>query len=234
VSAVAIRAKRLELASFLSEQGRKGEYVAGTLTAEGDFASRGANPADWIGNLTGQGKVIVEQGALRNRNLLRENLERITQIPGVGLLFRIDLGPRFDALLRSPDTSFDRLTAAVRVQASRVYFDSLTLTHPDYGIQLEGWYGLDQTIDARGTLLVRSDLSSAMVGKVKELIYLSDPQGQVVIPFVFQGSFPGAQVRPNIGDLAAKTLTNVGMDLIDQGIKSVLEKLGESKEAAGL
>ncbi len=225
---IAWKADALELDSFLSAEEKKAEYVAGRLSCAVNMSARGKEMDILKRTLTGAGTVRIEDGAIKNRNFLKENFERITQIPGLGLIFQINLGPRFDALLHSPDTAFQNLEAEIQIANERVFFQSFHLRHADYRIFLNGSAGFDHSIDFRGSLLIHTALGEALVKKVKELVYLSDNQSQLSIPFVYRGRFPGAIPQPNVGDLAARTISTIGTQLLEEGLSKLFGKPQES------
>jgi len=218
-----IKIDNLDLSSFLTPEQKQGEYFTGILSADMTVSARGKQAEDLTASLNSAGFVTIASGALKNKNLLRENLQRITQIPGVGSLFEFNLGPKFDALLQSRDTQFSHFKANFKISNETATFQSIELTHEDYEVSLKGSAGLDQSIDLKGSLLIRSTLSEAMLKKVKELTLILDGNSQLVIPFIYRGRIPGAVPQPDLGNLAARTIQAVGTELLEQGLTALLK-----------
>lgn len=228
-----VKVERLDLASFLTEHQKEREYFSGFLTVAASFTAQARDLETIKQTVTGKGTAHLDSGALKNRNVLRENLERISQIPAIGTLFQLNLGPRFDALLKSPDTTFDTADVNFQIANRRVSIERLELDHADYAVSLRGFYQLDGPIDLSGALLVRNPLSEAMIKKVKELVYLAAPEGHISIPFTCRGAFPGISIQPNVGNLVKQTVNNLGTELLQEGLTKLLEKgLPQSKTSA--
>ncbi len=225
-----IKIDRLDLSTFLTAEQKRGEYFTGILSAELTASARGSQAEDLQRTLSSAGYVTIDSGALKNKNLLRENLERITQIPGIGALFEFDLGPRFDVLLKSNDTQFDQFKTNYKISNQAVTLQSIELTHQDYAMGLKGSAGLDGFIDLKGSLVIGQVLSEAMLKKVKELSLILGPEGQLTIPFIYRGRVPGAVPQPDFGNLAARTIQTVGAELLEQGLAQLLKPKKSSEE----
>lgn len=213
----------LDIASFFDAEQKKAEYFSGTLSGNVSLQAGGNTSMDLVRTLSGTAKLDITDGALKNRNLLSENLNKITSIPGLNILFTVDLGPRFQELLQSPDTAFQKMELVFGIDTWKVNVERLNLIHPDYLIQLEGVYMLDQSVDFAGLLLIGEELGLAMIKKVKELAYLADEKGQIPIPFVVRGQFPGFSVTPNVSAVVQKTIENVGAELLGQALDSFFQ-----------
>lgn len=218
-----IKVDHLDLSTFLTPEQKRGEYFTGILSADLTASARGMQVDELKRSLNSAGYVVIDSGALKNKNLLRENLQRITQIPGIGALFQINLGPRFDALLQNSDTQFDQFKANFKASNSTVLFQSIELTHQDYAMGLNGSATFDSVVDFKGSLVIQPQLSEAMIKKVKELSLILDREGQLVIPFLLRGRVPGAVPQPDLGNLAARTIETVGTELLEKGLTKLLK-----------
>ncbi len=215
--------QNLDLSSFYSPEQQAQEYFAGSMSGNVSLSASGGASNDLVRSLSGAGEFEIKSGALKNKNILRENLEKITQIPGVNLLFQVDLGPKFKNLLEQRDTNFDLMQLKFGVQEWRVNIQSLILQASDYSVSFAGFYLLDQSIDLNGSLVIGPLLSQAMTGKVHEFAWISDREGQILIPFIMRGKFPGAAIAPNLGTIAQKTIETVGAEVLSQALDSLLK-----------
>ncbi|PIQ85430.1 MAG: hypothetical protein COV74_08950 [Candidatus Omnitrophica bacterium CG11_big_fil_rev_8_21_14_0_20_45_26] len=224
--------KNLDIASFYTPAQREQEYLAGSVYGNVALTTSGKSAIDIVRSLQGEGHLQVINGALKNRNILRENLEKITQIPGLNILFQVDLGPAYQTLLNSPDTSFQELNTALKIERMRVHIQSLSIQHPEYSIGLSGTFGFNLEADLQGSLALHKTMAAALIKKVKELVWIANPAGEIVIPFSYQGVYPHANLKPDVGHLVKQTVETVGMDLLNQALNQFLAPEESQKTSA--
>ncbi len=227
-----ITATDFDVASLYSAEQKNREYFSGLLSSESEVSTKGRTADEIKNSMLGKGWVRVKSGALKNRNLVRENLEKITAIPGLNQLFDSDLGAEISSLLKSPDTVFDALDAKFRIGGKQILIDSLSAIYSEYAANLWGSYLLEGPLDLKANLQLGTKLSDALTHKVKELNYLADASGHMVIPFVIQGKLPGVQVTPNVQNLVNQAVQNVAPELIDKALTSLLKSKQKKRAAA--
>lgn len=229
---VDIGIEKLDFSSFYTPEQKIGEHLSGFLSGNVSLSSHGTNGFDALRSLSGIGKIRLEQGALRNRNLLRESLEKITQIPGLNAISQSDLGERFNQLLASPDTQFDQIASNFQVAHLRLGIEFLSLIHPDYRANSNGSIGFDKSLDLTGSIEIGRELSEALIHKVKELVYISNSQSEIAIPFTYKGYFPQAVFLPNVGTIATQAIQNVGADLLNEALNKLLKPKEDAAQSA--
>ena len=225
-----LEVRDLELDSVIPEVYKKGEYVSGRLTVKTELAFDGANPDAIKRSLQGQGALEIKDGALRNRNVIKEVFDQLSPVMAVTSALGGELPPEIRAMLKDRDTPFQSLQIKYAAQGGQARASEFRLMHPNYQLTGQGNYGiLDQRIDSSMQLVLSAAVSSYFVKKIHELAYLADRNGQVMIPFRYSGVLPKASVQPDIPYIASRVLQSGADQLLNKGIERLSKVLGAPK-----
>ena len=156
-----------------------------------------AAPTDGIGvkeALTGTGEASVQQGVIKDFNLLSQLLLR-----GSGASVSAETASRlpsgFAGLIDRRDTTFDSLKATFTVEKTRVRTEDLVITTPDYTITGAGSVGFDRSTNWNGTLLLSPHLTQEIQRDYRIIRYLLDRRGRLPISFRLEGKIPNVKIR---------------------------------------
>ena len=133
----------------------------------------------------------------------------------------------FQAALNDSSTPFEFLGAEFTIQGDEVNFSSLVLKNSQYLIEGDGTVDFQHNVNFEAQLILLEDVSRFLMGRVKELSLLTNPQGRVVIPFVYRGLWPAVRPRPDFGYLAERLVqqgTTGAAGLVEKGLE-VLNQL---------
>jgi len=179
-----------------------GDGVLGSLNLEAKLEGSGNNWESVKRTLKGQGHAEIIKGVLKDFNLVKRVLTRVTGLPGIGNLISSNLSPRYAKIFARRDTPFDTLEATFTVNEGRIGTKDLLMATPDYLIQAQGWVGLDSSMQWNATLALSPPLTQKLMQKHKNVRYLVDSQGRLGVPFRLAGDLPRVQPKPDIKRLA--------------------------------
>ena len=226
----ALEIRDLEMDSVIPEAYKKGEYVTGRLSAGANLIFDGANPDVITRSLAGHGTLEIKDGALRNRNLIQEIFDKLSPVLAITTALGGDLPPEVSEMLKGRDTPFQFLRVKYAAQGGRASVSEFRLTHPNYQLSGQGNYGIsDKRAEGSMQLAFSRSLSGYLMRKIRELKFLSDPNGQVTIPFRCGGVFPDVSVQPDLSYIASRLLQSGADQLLNRGMERLSKVLGSPK-----
>lgn len=222
-----IRAQNLEMASVTPSAYKQDEYLQGLLNGTFFFSFEGAQRDEIQSSLRGGGEIEIRDGALKNRNLVKEIMERLSPVLTVANALGGELPPEIAAMMKGQDTSFRSLKFSCAVDQGVAKVRNFSLTHTSYQLKGEGNYTFRNSyVDSVLHLTMSQAVSAYFIGKVAELKFLSDPEGCVGIPFVYAGTVGGAQAQPDLPYIAAKVFQAGAEQLVNRGVEKLLKHIG--------
>ncbi|MFH0984600.1 MAG: AsmA family protein [Candidatus Omnitrophota bacterium] len=226
-----IEVRDLDMESVTPAAYKKSEHVTGRLSVKAQIALDGANPDALKRSLQGQGTAEILDGALRNRNLIKEVFDRLSPAMAVTSALGGELPPEMNEMLADRDTPFQSLKVACEVQAGIVKVGNFRLSHSNYQLSGQGTYGLlDDRISSALQLMLSKSISAYLMKKIREMELLADGVGQVVIPFRYSGVFPNASAQPDLNYIGAKLLQGGADQLLDRGLEQLSKYLERKKK----
>jgi hypothetical protein len=220
----------LEIEPLIPATYKEGDYLTGRLSAKAQLAFDGANPDRIQRSLAGQGTIEVRDGALKNRNLIKEVFDRLSPVLALTNALGGELPPEVSDMLKGRDTPFESLQVVYGVQAGIVKINEFRLMHPNYQLSGQGTYGLlNKRVDGFLQLFLSKSISAYLMKKIREMEMIADSNGQIVIPFRYSGIFPNASVQPDLNSIGSKLLQAGTEQLLGRGIGQLSKRLGGKK-----
>lgn len=199
--------KDLDMEPLIPVVYKKSDYISGRLSAKAQISLDGANPEMIKRTLKGQGTTGIKDGALRNRNVVKEVFDRLSPVLSITSALGGALPPELNEMLKDRDTPFQSLQVVYTVEAGIVKVAEFRLLHSNYQLSGKGTYGmLDQRVDGSMELLLSKSISAFMIQKIRELGMIADRSGQVMIPFRYRGVLPEAAIQPDLPYMTARLL----------------------------
>jgi hypothetical protein len=221
----------LDIEAVIPAVYKKGEYVAGRLNTKAQLSLEGANPAMLRRSLKGQGTIEILDGALRNRNLIKEVFDRLSPVLAITNALGGELPPELSEMLKDRDTPFQSLQVACGAQTGTVRVSGFHLVHPNYQLSGQGTYGiLDKRVEGSMQLLLSPSISAYLMKKIHEMELIADRNGQVMIPFRYSGVFPDAAVQPDLGYIGSRLLQGGTDQLLNRGLEQLSKYLERKKK----
>jgi hypothetical protein len=218
-----LEVRDLDMESVIPAVYKRGDYVTGRLSAKAQISFEGANPTMLQRSLKGQGTIEILDGALRNRNLIKEVFDRLSPVLAITSALGGELPPELNEMLKERDTPFQSLQVSYGVQTGTVRISEFRLTHANYRLSGEGTYGiLDKRVEGSMQLLLSRAISAYLMKKIREMELIADLNGQVMIPFRYSGVFPNAAVQPDLSYLGSRLLQSEANQLLSSGVERLL------------
>ncbi|MFZ5802891.1 MAG: AsmA family protein [Candidatus Omnitrophota bacterium] len=197
----------------------------GAPSIEGNMAlavEGGSAQVPWEGitqAAVARGQWTLAEGKIRDLNLLREVLDQISVIPGLGDKLQNRLPAEYEEKLKAKDTPLAPLTVPFSLQAGIITIPQTEIAADGFGVKGGLRSDLQGQIDGRGILAVDPGLSEAMCRTIEELRELTNAQGAIEIPVYAQGRLPSVQVMPDLIDIGKKLAAVKVQEMIDKWIR---------------
>lgn len=158
--------------------------------------------------LTGQGELRVENGVIRNLNVLREIFSKLNMIPGLVKSLSERLPEGYQQKLETRDTPFQVSNLPFQISRGILSFQQLQVAGESFFINGKGSIGLiDNRVLIPLMVYVEPDLSAALTRSVHELQTLADQEGRLQFPVTLQGVLPDVATVIDLQYVAARLLS---------------------------
>ena len=222
--ALNITANNIDIQSALqSQQSKSANMIQGIIDAQLQVAGKGAKLDDIKPTLAGDGRAAVRNGKLVGINVAKEALKKTNGLPGIGDLVPASLVQRHPELFSNPDTDINNAGLSFVLEGPRITTHDLVVKTPDYGMTGDGWFDMDKNIAMAAHLLLTRQLSNEIIAEKKNVVYVTNKDGQVDIPMVVRGKLPKPAVLPDIGELAQRAASHA----LEQNVGKLFGKKGK-------
>ncbi|HOW42371.1 MAG TPA: AsmA family protein [Candidatus Omnitrophota bacterium] len=220
--AVNAQIKNFNLQEFMIQKSApvKAEgIISGTMTAKG----AGFTPEAIKTNLTGNADIAVTRARLKDINVLKAVLDKITILPGLAQQVQASLPEKYRQKFSQSDTSFLDMKLPVIIEKGRIVLRETVLGAEEFVFQGEGSAGFDGSYGMEGAFLIPADLSAAMTASVSQLQYLLNDQKQILIPLRISGAAAGkVEFKVDADYIARRLLENQAKQQIFRAIDKAL------------
>jgi len=133
-------------------------------------------------------------------------------------------------MMAGADTPFQILNLSYAVMSGEMLIHDAHLVHADYQVSGKGAYGIQgQRVDSSMQLVFSKSISAYLVHKIREMEFLSDRNGQVMIPFRYSGILPNASVQPDLQYVTNKLLQVGAEQFLSRGLEKLAKFLEPKK-----
>jgi len=197
--------------------------AAGKISVKGS----GFSPEALKSSLSGNADISVTKAKLKNINVLRTVLDKISVIPGLSQKIEAGLPEKFKQKLAAKDTVLSDIKLPVTIENGRVMVKDVTLGADEFLFKGNGEAGLSGDYSLEGSFLIPQELSASMVAAVSQLQYLLNEQNQISIPLKISGQAPEMKFRVDPQYIAEKLIANQAK----QQLFKALEKAVANKDS---
>ena len=182
--------------------------VAGLLSGQARFTAALPTGASIKDTLATSGEASVQQGAIRDFNLITHLLLRGSSAN----VSRSRLPPSLAALVERRDTPFDSLKTDFTVEQKRIRTDNLVITTPEYTVTGAGWIGFDRSTNWNGLLIFSPGITQEFQRDYRIIRRFLDRRGRLAVSFRLDGKIPNIRIRLDNRALAQAIGTAPGQD----------------------
>jgi len=194
----------------------------GVTSARIKVSGTGFSPQNIYSNLSGSGNVSVVKLRLKDINILRAVLDKISIIPGLSEKVQSGLSERFKEKLTQKDTVFSDINLPLAVENGRLLIKDAALEADEFMFKGDGQAALNGAFSLEGSFLIPQELSASMVSAVSQLQYLLNDNNQIYIPLKISGR---AGAEPKFSVDAEYIATKV---LVEQGKKQLFNAIDKA------
>jgi len=152
--------------------------------------------------------------------------EKTQNLPVIGSLVPQSIANNHPELFNSPDTDFQQLGLTFTIQGPRISTNDLVMKTADYAMNGDGWFDMDKNIDLTARILLTKQLTDEIIAQKKNVVYVTNSDGQIDIPLRITGQLPKPSVLPDIGELAQRASQRAVQEQAQKGLGKVLGNKG--------
>jgi hypothetical protein len=204
--------KNADMGQLLPETGPEKPGFEGFLGMEITAAGKMSAPE----TLTADGSLQLNEGALKNLNVLTAALKPLNMFPGLVLKLENNLPENYKKLLKQDHTFFSPVNTNFNLKNNRLSMEKLVIESDAFFLLGSLYLNLDGTVNVYSDLFIPRDLSSAFIEAVDELKYLRNNQGEITMPVGISGSLSGITVKPDMDYVIQKLAVSKGQELLEK------------------
>ncbi len=210
----------------LAAQDKAPVKVEGVALGKINLKGQGFNPDQFMENLSGEMDIFVTKGKLKDLNVLRTILEKISVIPGLVEKLEAGLPEEYKQKLIQKDTNLSDIKLPLLIENSRLIIRDAVLGAEGFIFKGTGEAGFDGVYSLEGSFLIPQDLSLAIVAQASQIQYLLNEDKQVYIPLKIFGKAGEFKFKVDTEYLTKKLLS----DQAKNQISNLLDKVLGGKE----
>lgn len=225
--------------ALVSQHSKAANTIRGNLTGSIQIAGSGKGLYRVKPTLRGSGQARMDNGKLVGVNVVAQALRKIDNVPEIGALVPAGVVANHPELFRSPDTDIQEASLTFQIAGPRIISHNILARSTDYSILGDGWFDLDKNLDLAAKIIMSQAFSGELVGAKHNVVYLTNKDGEVVIPLRVSGQLPHPVVMPDLAVIAQRAATHaaqgkIGELLQKKGVGGMLKKNGLGGLLGGL
>jgi hypothetical protein len=178
--------------------------------------------------LSGSGFFEVREGKVRNLNLLRLVLDKLSFVPDVVRKIEETLPPKYQDRMARNETPLEKVAASLRLQDAALTAEEIVLSSDEVLLLANGRLDLAQDLTMEADFYIPQELSSHMTKGIEELSYLLDKEKRIHIPFKpYRGKLADFRIYPDVGDVGRTIFEKKGREELK---KAILKAMGRDDE----
>lgn len=207
--------------------------IEGLLGLKADLEGEGFSQAALESNLSGSGNITLSNAKLKNINILRTVLDKISIIPGLEEKIEENLSGSFREKLTQTDTELSDADIPFVISGNRAIIKEIVLGADEFLFRGAGEAGFDGSFSLKGAFLIPQELSVAMVSVVQQLEYLLNNDNQIYIPIEVSGKAPALKISVDAEYIAKKILAHQAKSQLFRVLDKAIGDTGGEGQAAG-
>jgi len=205
----------------------------GIVSGQAKIQGKGFDPKVLLPGLSGEANISVQQVKLKDINILRAAIEKITVLPQLSEKIISSLPDKYKQRFERKDTEFSKINLPVKLSGGRAVIADTLVSSEDFTLTGRTEAGLDGSFSFEGELAVSADLSALMAKAVKEMEYLFNNDKQLLLPLKISGKAGETKVEVDTVYITDKLLANgIGTQLINAVDKALNKNSGSSGQEA--
>ncbi len=212
-------------------------YLGGKCSGNFRFSGQGMTKEKLRETLEGKGEIFLKEGQLKNVNVLRVVLEKLSFLPDLVEKLENNLSEKYKKILQQNDTALQKAHVVFLIKGSKILVEQSTALMDGFQLEAKGQVDSRFNILMDADIFILQDLTKDMTATVEELSYLTDEKGQIWLPVQIQGKYPHITFYPDITFLSKKIFQRKGRKelnkLLDKAFGDEADS-GEGQKEGGM
>lgn len=214
-------AQNLKLQDLLA-QDKSPVKVEGLASAKMKLKGQGFTPQALQSTLSGEADISIVQAMLKDLNVFRTVLDKISVIPGLAQRIEAGLPQAFKQKLTQPDTVLSDIKLPVTLENGRLLTKDAALGAEEFMFKGNIETGFDGSYFLEGSFLIPQEISASMVARLPELQYLLNESKQIYIPLKISGKAGNPKFKVDAEYIAKRVFTNQATEQLFKAIDKAL------------
>ena len=213
-------AKGINLAEILDQKDapiRVEGVFFGNIKAQGAAAD--------LNSVTGEGDFEVKEARLKDLNVLKTVLDKISFLPNVSSRVEAKLSEKYRQKFKDKDTEIKKITALCGITSGEIVLDPISIEADEFIFSGSCRVGFDQKYALDGKVRIPMELSAAMGDGINELTYLYDKSSNISLPVHVTGKgaqMPVVAVTQTAIDMGKNVMRNEGKKQLEKVLNKLL------------
>ncbi|MDP8266169.1 MAG: AsmA family protein [Candidatus Aceula meridiana] len=213
---------KIDIAKVINQQGQDVK-LEGLVSADAQINGKGLVSLVSLRPQAGTNQLTIKDGKLTDINVLKLILSQIDAIPSLAEKLEENLPPKYKEKLQDKDTPLNDVRVKLHIQDNNIYLDEALVESDAFVLKGQGVFDFDLNCKMQARLLIPRDLSKAMAETVKDLNFLVDDTGQIMIPVNISGQIPdGLRYMPDLSYIGQQFLKKRGKQELQKLLKKAL------------
>lgn len=217
--------KDLKLQELIA-QDKSPVKAEGIVSGKIKIKGAGFSPEALKTSLSGNADFAVIKAKLKDLNVLRTVLDKISLLPGLAEKIEVGLPDKYKQKLAQKDTVLSDIKLPVVIENGQLVAREFSLGAEEFLFQGSGKVSFSGTYSLEGSFLIPQELSAIMVKQVSQMQYLLNENQQIFIPLKISGKAAALKVDVDSQYIAQKLVQNQ----VKQQLFKALEKAVGSKD----
>ena len=208
----------------LIAQERQPVKAEGLIACKMKINGKGFAPEAMKSNLSGNGEISATKAKLKDINVLRTVLDKISVIPGLAEKLQANLSEKYKQRLNQKDTLLSDIRLPILIVDGRFVITNAVLTADEFIFQGQAQAGFDGAYVLEGLFLIPQELSTSMVAAEDKLKYLVNQAGEIQIPLRVFGKAGVVNFKVDSEYIAKRILVEQGTQQLFKVLDKALRK----------
>ena len=216
--------------SELINQTKQSIKLEGKLDGSLNIWGQGLEKEEIINSLSGMGDLSISDGKLKDINILKIVLDKLTMFPNLSKILEAGLPEKYKEKLTQKDTILTKANMKTSFANRKIILTPLTVYADNFTFQGKGDASFDKNFVLKGAFYVPQNLSLRMVKRVNELEYILDEQNRLFIPLQVHGTGTDLKFIVDLKYLSKKVIKTQGREELKKIIYKSLKKDTEQEQ----
>lgn len=190
-------------------------------------AGKGVDQKSINENLSGEGEIKLADGKMNGFNLAQQ----VFGAKVAGLIQNSLAGKSGVVTLpgqQEQGQSFKQVILPIKIENGKLIVNQMQIDMDGYRGAMEGAIAFDMTADLHGKFFLSPEHTAQLITDEKIRSYMTDPEGQLVIPFKITGPLKSPSVTPDEGYISELAL-NAAKKMVTDEAKQKAQELAREK-----